>query len=171
MTRVPQGIAEIDPEYIHQLKERFWRSVDKSGDCWIFTGLVMAGKGYGRVSVQINKKQKMFSAHRLSYELHYGPLPDLSLFVCHHCDNPPCVNPNHLFLGTCADNLSDMWAKGRSGIQRGNKPNTKLSAADVTDIRARLASGEMQKSIAASYGVQPRAIGDIKNGFTWSDIQ
>lgn len=76
-----------------------------------------------------------------------GPIPD-GMLACHHCDNPPCVNPAHLFLGNNAQNLCDMAAKGRAGHVR-----SVLTAADVEAIRRRVLSGEQQKDVAAFYGI------------------
>lgn len=87
--------------------DRFWNKVDRSGDCWTWQGS-RDRKGYGRVSVN----QRPVLAHRFSWTLSHGPIPD-GLCVLHKCDNPPCVNPEHLFLGTIADNNRDMVAKGR----------------------------------------------------------
>ncbi len=90
-------------------EERFWRRVQTSEGCWEWTGS-RRGNGYG---VHWTDERKLTGAHRYSYELHHGAIADSSLFVCHHCDNPPCVRPDHLFLGTVLDNARDMVAKGR----------------------------------------------------------
>jgi hypothetical protein len=87
--------------------DSFWNKVNKTSGCWIWTA---ANKdGYGRYS-------NSGYAHRISWEMHFGKIP-AGMFVCHKCDNPPCVNPDHLFLGTNQDNVNDMRAKGR-----GSKP-------------------------------------------------
>ncbi len=87
--------------------ERFWSRVRKSDGCWEWTGLVNES-GYGRIYVY----GRVDRAHRLSYRIHLGPIPK-GMFVCHHCDNPPCCNPSHLFLGTHMDNMRDATAKRR----------------------------------------------------------
>src|SRR5678816_2871477 len=95
------------------LSERFWSKVDQSGDCWIWTAHHLSS-GYGLIGTGSMRDgtRRGSLAHRVSWELAYGTIPD-GLFVCHRCDNPSCVRPDHLFLGTCKDNAADSVAKGR----------------------------------------------------------
>lgn len=170
------------------LERRFWSHVDRRGpdDCWEWTGTRLRS-GYGVLSVQGAKLR----APRVSYELALGPIPD-GLWVLHRCDNPPCVNPLHLFLGSHADNMADMTAKGRrwsaSGdlnparlhpdrLARGARNGrhtvpgrTKLVAADIPVIRRRLKAGESQRAIAADYGIARSVIGDIGAGRKWGHV-
>jgi hypothetical protein len=150
------------------LVERFWKRVDKSGDCWLWTG----GKhdfGYGIFSPG---RYTRIYAHRFSYELHYGPVPD-GLYVLHRCDNPPCVNPAHLWLGTHLDNTADRHRKGRSrghDLIGEDHPRAKLTAAQVHDIRERYASGQASGvQLAREFGVRPTNISRIVLGQTWVD--
>lgn len=96
----------------------FWERVDRSGECWVWTGS-RSPEGYGKiVRMSPDAPSVVLSgrAHRLSYLFEYGPIPaDLS--VCHRCDNPSCVRPSHLFLGTAKDNAVDMASKGRAASQ------------------------------------------------------
>ncbi len=107
----------------------FWSRVDNSGDCWLWTGVIKDG-GYGLVFFHKRK----YLAHRLSYRLVWGPFKG-SLFVLHRCDNPPCVNPAHLFLGTHEDNIEDMFAKGRH--KPGRNPHPELASAGERNLVCR----------------------------------
>lgn len=101
-----------------ELADRFWAKVDRSGECWTWTASAHSF-GYGRFGIG----RRVFTAHRVAWELVNGPVPG-GLHVCHRCDNPPCVRPDHLFLGTAKENLRDMIAKGRGGgqYQPGHRP-------------------------------------------------
>jgi hypothetical protein len=90
------------------IEDRFWQFVNKTDTCWLWTG--SRSRGYGLIGAGASGKTK--SAHRVSYELANGPIP-AGMWVLHKCDNPPCVNPAHLFLGDRADNMRDAFRKGR----------------------------------------------------------
>lgn len=97
------------------MDERFWAKVDKSGECWLWTG-AKNNKGYGQIGLPGRGTGSML-AHRYSFLLHYGPI-HVSLFICHKCDTPLCVRPDHLFAGTSRDNVRDMVTKGRMAVQQ-----------------------------------------------------
>lgn len=99
---------------MRSLADRFWEKVDKSGDCWIWTAATDKD-GYGVTRLSPPTHRSVRATHAV-WLLATGELPPPGMFVCHRCDNPPCVRPDHLFIGTVHDNVADMRAKGRSGI-------------------------------------------------------
>jgi hypothetical protein len=122
------------------LAERFWHHVRKCAldGCWEWHGAI--ARGYGHIS-EGGRRGRARSAHRVSWELHHGPIPS-SLYICHRWDNRRCVRPDHLFLGTHADNMRDMLAKGRHIPHLGEvNGRAKLTRADVVAIRSRWRSG------------------------------
>lgn len=139
------------------LTTRFWRHVDKSGACWVWTG-AHNKQGYGAIALYHTRPTfRAAPAHRVSWELHFGPISD-GLWVLHRCDNPPCVRPDHLFLGTPQDNIDDMRAKGRArypGLPTGERhPRAKLTDSQAAQIRARHAAGEISHAaLAREFGV------------------
>ena len=139
---------------------RFWAKVDKSGDCWTWMAATRGG-GYGHFVVD----GRDVVATRWIYERQIGRISD-GLLVCHKCDNPKCVNPDHLFLGTEADNMLDRDAKGRQ--RRGERTNTsKLTEEQVGDIRR---SDEPYEALAGRYGVTADAIYKARVGITWGHL-
>jgi len=138
--------------------------INEETDCWEWTDYLNPD-GYGRL--QINKTS--IGAHRVAYELFIGPIPD-GLFVLHSCDNPPCVNPLHLFLGTTQDNTQDKINKNRQ--QKGEADRySKLTEQEVLEIRARYTTGGItHKQLADNYNVTPGTIYFVVNKITWTHI-
>jgi hypothetical protein len=115
------------PVDVAALARRFWSKVDKGGDCWVWTAS-LDRKGYGQIAITANGSKRPRGAHRVAWELTHGPIPS-GLCVCHRCDNPRCVRPDHLFLGTVGDNNRDMWRKGR-GNPNGFTPSSRALALE-----------------------------------------
>ena len=149
------------------LVERFWNKVQKSDGCWEWTAF-RKKNGYGYV----RRGGKAMYAHRISWEMENGPIPN-KMCVCHSCDNPACVNPEHLWIGTQAENLNDMRSKGRFntiGRSRGSAHRwAKIDENDVCEIRRRLLAGESMAQIARDFNVTRSAIYKIKCGKTWAN--
>ena len=144
---------------------RFWKNVKKTESCWIWTGSKVFG--YGQLSVYGRGKANI-RAHRLSWLLHHGVIP-VGLCVLHHCDNPTCVNPAHLFLGTLKDNSRDMFTKQRCSLQRYPElyqpRGKKLTSEDVRNILMDMRSTHVE--LARRYGVTAVLIGQIRRGQVW----
>lgn len=146
------------------LRDRFEAFIVRGGaikDCWGWKGALTTG-GYG----QIKNKGKFLKAHRVSYELFRGPIPQ-NLFVCHACDVRPCTNPDHLFLGTPGDNMRDMVAKGRNvNLSGENHAGSKLTKEMVLQLR--LAQPGTIRKLARKFGVDSATAYRARNGITWS---
>jgi HNH endonuclease len=170
----------------------FWANVDKNGPavrpelgpCWVWTRSTH-DFGYGRTR---DKEGNTRFAHRKAWRLTYGEIPE-GLDVLHRCDNPPCVRPTHLFLGTDADNVADKMAKGREShvgcpggdehwshrdpesVPRGSeRGHAKLTEADVLDIRKRHAKGEAQSALADEFGIDKATLHAIVHGTKWTHV-
>ena len=155
--------------------ERFMAKVKKTNSCWIWIGS-QAGRGYGHFWYE----GRLHGSHRISYKLFCGSIPN-KRYVLHHCDNPPCVNPSHLFVGTQRDNLVDASNKGRmatgdrngsrvkiENMLRGEKHGmSKLTIDEVREIRDRHDSGETDKSLAQIFNIGKSQIGRIVRLESW----
>ena len=158
------------------IEERFWEKVAKAGpdECWEWTAAraKVPGANHGRINA--GGKGSSLVASRVSWELHNGPIPD-GMAVCHRCDNPPCVNPAHLFLDTVLGNFNDMRAKGRNragshNLRGSQLPIAKLTEEKVLQIRARRASGEQLRPLAESFGVSRSTIEKVCYREIWTHI-
>lgn len=148
------------------IRDRFFTKVNKTGTCWLWIGHTNHF-GYG----MIKHNYRHLRAHRVSWELHFGKIPD-GLLVCHHCDNPPCVNPEHLFLGTDKDNMGDARKKNRVFMAHGTKSGcAKLTEKQVIEIRHLYDSKQLnQTQLANRFGVNHRTINYIVLRYTWKHI-
>jgi hypothetical protein len=176
------------------LADRFWSDVDKHGPtpnqslpfysgldaCWLWRGLCLS-KGHGHLSFNGSRNY----AHRVSWILHYGEIPFGSC-VLHKCDNPPCVNPKHLFLGSRADNARDAASKGRMRapkaeahwtrqfphrVLRGElHGRTRLSPSVVSEVRLLAREGLSQRAIAARFGIGRNHVFRIIHKQSWAHI-
>ncbi len=148
-------------------QQRFWAKVDRSGGpnaCWLWLGAT-AGHGYG----VLNVNHRMIYAHRFSFELHFGAVPDEQL-VRHNCDNPPCVNPAHLIPGNVADNSADAVARGLQ--PKGEQlPHTRLTEALVRTIRERHLRGDSSYRIAKDLGVSWHTVRRVVLGESWAHVK
>ncbi|MDV4166197.1 HNH endonuclease [Rhizobium leguminosarum] len=160
-----------DPTVVKQVQhhgispeERFFRFVGLRSGCWKWIGSTDPN-GYGRMNVS----GKPILAHRISYTIHRGQIPK-GMVVCHSCDNPNCVNPDHLFLGTQADNVTDMHNKGRAikrALSGENHGNAKLTEEAVKEIRN---SKESTSSLARKFGVSRAVVYAARERKTWTHI-
>jgi hypothetical protein len=165
------GEVRIPPETAELARRRLDRRTRKTDGCWLWTGAVLKD-GYGTVMVL----GRSYRTHRLSAALAFGVVPANTL-VCHHCDVRACVRPEHLFLGSNADNMRDAIAKGRLNLRDerrhvfGSRHGfAKLNEAKVLEARTRRALGEKIASIARSYGVAVSTMKDALSGRKWKHV-
>lgn len=131
--------------------------------CWPWLG-ARNSRGYGSLRIG----DAIHSAHRVSYIVHKEPIPE-GMHVIHACDQPSCVNPNHLSLGTHADNMDDRQKKGRTA-RGSNNGKSKLTESDVRAIKIMLAEGRLHTYIAERFPITRRAVGYIASGDTWAHV-
>jgi hypothetical protein len=142
-------------------KQRFFDKVEKTATCWNWNGSTINGK-YGHMFIPSINKNAL--AHRISWVIANGEIPEGEGFhgtcVLHKCDNPKCVNPDHLFIGTHKDNMADRQYKGRH-------PNAKLNVETAREVKSLLKKGVDMKDIAIKMGVHKATISDIFIGRAW----
>jgi DNA-binding XRE family transcriptional regulator len=151
------------------VEQIFWDNIDKNGpvmyphlgQCWNWIGSPWSK--YGHISIRVGKKIAQFLVHRLSYKLHLGPIPE-GLMVLHKCDNPICVNPDHLYAGTAQDNMDDKVPGERN-------PRAKLREADVAYIRTECKTRGSKARLAREFGVSKSTISSIANSQTWTSVE
>jgi hypothetical protein len=175
------GIKGIQGFQSRPIQDRFWEKVNKDGPmcerlgtkCWVWTGATNPD-GYGNTKTDGHQ----VNTHRVSWELSNGKIPN-GLCVLHKCDNPPCVRPDHLFLGTKQDNVTDMINKGRRGNPNPVKtrsgehhPNHKLTNADVIAMRERYSRGGISAAaLARIYKIDATAAWRVVTRRTWKNIE
>jgi hypothetical protein len=143
--------------------EHFWAKVERRGpdECWPWTGGNTKRGGYGYYC----HGNKIHRAHRIAYELSIGKIAE-GMFVCHRCDNPACVNPAHLFVGSVLDNNRDAMFKGRNSYGE-RCGHSKLRSRDVERIRECRRFGAKVSDLSHTYGVSMSAIKQVIRGDTW----
>jgi len=159
----PGHIMRIRKYPVPTLEERFFRYVRKTRKCWNWIGPMNHG-GYGRLSN--GRKGGRILAHRYSWEFHKGKIPK-EMYVCHHCDNPKCVNPKHLYVGNQSQNMED--AAQRKRMPRGSSHhNARLTIKDIERIYALRKQGKKQHEIATQFGVTNSHVCLILQGKHWA---
>lgn len=160
---------------LEKLRERFASKfeVDRATGCWLWTAS-LAGAGYGQIKIPGERRQ--IYAHRLSFLLHKGEI-GAGADICHHCDNPRCVNPDHLFIGTRVENMQDMARKGRGTggrempVHRGvRNSQAKITERDVRRIRKLVLAGVSNREIGRIFGLSGVQIGHIASGRHWGHV-
>lgn len=178
--RSRQGTLRFFESKLGLMEDRFLKRIYKNGPeiipsspCWYLisnrTGLIISNRRGG-----VWDGEKSIVGHRFSYEFFKGKIPE-GLFACHHCDNPPCINYEHLYAGTAQDNVDDMWKRNRwnrpdyskRDFYGENNPRAKLTWYDVKEIRSLYESGERIYKLSDKFGVSRTNIGSIVKYETW----
>jgi hypothetical protein len=167
----------FDDKYTQKYVNKFIFKIDTTpglgpeGDCWEWIGTVGKKQQYGLFSCRKNGKKIQYRSHRVAYELYYGILIPYNMMVCHHCDNPKCCNPLHLFLGTALDNSNDKINKSRQPDLSGEKcGHAKLSWNQVNNIREDWDTGKYtQQQLSNKYNIVPSGISSIICNKNWHD--
>ena len=148
--------------------ERFQSKVQQGAadECWLWTG---SQHRHGHGQFFVSKERGRVPAHAFALELATGEPCPPGRETCHHCDNPPCCNPSHLYYGTRQQNVNDMWSRDR-GRKGSRTTMAKLSEGQVLAIRVRYAAGETSTSLASEYGVKPTTITYVTSGRNWKHV-
>lgn len=152
-----------------RIQERFDQKVQRGEGCWMWTACRDAG-GYGRIRIESSPS---VMAHRVAWVLNFGSIP-VGMVVCHRCDTPACVRPDHLFLGSIADNVADMFTKGRAANQAGmHNGQAKLTDDKVREIRRRYkprSPTDGGKALAAEFDVHVTIISMVMSRKIWAHV-
>lgn len=158
-----------DRAFIEARVQRVVR-VPELGECWDWTR-ARSSRRYGSLTVTANGRPWALKAHRVAYEIFVGSIPS-GMHVLHRCDNPPCCNPAHLFVGSHLDNMEDMARKGRVVCGRKTKHhNVKLTEKDVREIRSIAKYHGINRDLARRFGVSDQQIYTIRSGKQWRDLR
>lgn len=156
------------------IKERLMKNIkiNPYSGCWEWQGSKRCGYGRTIIGSRKDGSRKSISAHRLSYQIYVGEIPE-GYEICHKCDNPSCINPNHLFAGTRQDNIDDRERKHRNVVKIGEEqPRAKLTKKDVKNARyERAFKGVSFNALASKYGVSKTTIQNAINGVTWKCVE